>query len=82
MYPAVFFLFCRQVFEQAMGANVDLICAAMFLTSLYLGVTAVDRDRTSDWIVWGVSVGLYAGTKYLAGRAGHGKARHPAGDTR
>jgi hypothetical protein len=66
VYPAVFFLFCRQVFEQAMGANVDLICAAMFLTSLYLGILAVERDHPRDWVLWGISVGLYAGTKYLA----------------
>ena len=65
-YPAVFFLLSRQVFEQALGANVDLICAAMFLTSLYLGILAADRDEARDWALWGVSLGLYCGTKYLA----------------
>jgi len=66
VYPPIFFLLSRPIVEQIVGANVDLICAAMFLTSIYLGILAVDRDRTRDWILWGVSVGLYAGTKYLA----------------
>src|SRR5262245_47753487 len=66
MYPAAFFLFSRPVLEQAIGANVDLICAAMFLTSLYLGVVAIDRNDRRDWVLWGISLGLYWGTKYLA----------------
>ena len=66
VYPAVFFLFSRPIMEQAIGANVDLICAAMFLTSLYLGIVAIDRDERRDWILWGISLGLYCGTKYLA----------------
>ena len=66
VYPALFFLLSRQVFEQALGANVDLICAAMFLTSLYLGIVAADRNQARDWVFWGVSLGLYWGTKYLA----------------
>lgn len=65
-YPAAFFLLSRPVLEQAIGANVDLICAAMFLTTLYLGIVAVDRDEPRDWMIWGVSFGLYAGSKYVA----------------
>src|SRR5262249_59076948 len=52
--------------EQAAGANVDLISAAMFLTSIYLGVVAVDRDERRDWVMWGLAVGLFLGTKYLS----------------
>jgi hypothetical protein len=66
VYPAVLFLFSRPILEQAIGANVDLICAAMFLTSLYLGIVAIDRNEPRDWILWGISLGLYWGTKYLA----------------
>ena len=66
LYPAAFFLLSRPVLEQAIGANVDLICAAMFLTTLYLGIVAVDRDTRRDWMIWGVSFGLYAGSKYVA----------------
>src|SRR5262249_55052657 len=64
--PPVFFLLSRPVAEQAVGANVDLFCAALFLTSLYLTLVAVDRDTPSDWVLAGVSAGLYAGSKYLA----------------
>jgi len=66
LYPAAFFLLSRPVLEQAIGANVDLICAAMFLTTLYLGIVAVDRDKPRDWMIWGVSFGLFAGSKYVA----------------
>jgi len=66
IYPAAFFLLSRPVVEQIIGANVDLICAAMFLASLYLAIAAVDSDRRRDWILIGVSLGLYCGTKYLA----------------
>ena len=66
VYPAAFFLFSRPILEQAIGANVDLICAAMFLTSLYFGVVAVERNDRRDWMLWGVSLGLFWGTKYLA----------------
>jgi hypothetical protein len=45
---------------------VDLVCAAMFLTSLYLGIAAVDRNEPRDWALFGVSLGLYWGTKYVA----------------
>jgi hypothetical protein len=66
VYPAAFFLLSRPVLETAIGANVDLICAAMFLATLYLGVVAVDRDEPRDWLIWGASFGLYAGSKYVA----------------
>lgn len=66
IYPSVFLIMSRPVLEQAVGANVDLICAALFLVSLYLGIVAVDLNRPSDWALWGVAVGLYGGTKYLA----------------
>ena len=66
IYAPAFYLLARPVVEQSAGANVDLICSAMFLSSLYLGIVAVDRDETGDWLLWGVSLGLYAGTKYLA----------------
>ena len=52
--------------EQFVGADVDLICATFFLTSLWLGLIANDRDQVSDWALWGVSVGLFVGSKYLA----------------
>ena len=63
--PTLLFL-ARPVVEQAVGADVDLVCAAMFVTSLYLGLVAVDSDRRRDWALWGVALGLYAGSKYLA----------------
>ena len=61
-YAPMFLFLARPVVEQAVGADVDLVCAAMFLTSLYLGIVAVDSDRNRDWAMWGVSVGLYLGT--------------------
>ena len=66
IYAPAFFLLSRPILEQTLGANVDLICAALFLTSLYLGIVAVERGGRGDWALWGISVGLYAGTKYLA----------------
>ena len=65
-YAPMFLILARPVVEQAAGADVDLVCAAMFVTSLYLGLVAVDSDRTRDWVLWGVALGLYAGSKYLA----------------
>jgi hypothetical protein len=48
-YAPLFFLLARPVVEQAVGADVDLICAAMFVASLYLGIVRapahVARDR-------------------------------------
>lgn len=66
VYPAAFLLLSRPLLEQAIGANVDLVCAATFLTSLYLGLVAFERDRTRDWLLWGVSLGLCFGSKYVA----------------
>jgi hypothetical protein len=66
VYPPAFFILSRPVLEQAIGANVDLICAAMFLTSVYLGLVAIQQGRRRDWALWGVSVGLYCGSKYVA----------------
>ncbi|HET6956155.1 MAG TPA: hypothetical protein VFI56_06220 [Vicinamibacterales bacterium] len=65
-YAPMFLFLARPIVEQAVGADVDLVCAAMFVTSLYLGIVAVDSDGTSDWALWGVALGLYAGSKYLA----------------
>ena len=66
MYAPAFFLIAPPVVEQAVGANVDLIHAALFSTSLFLGIVAVDTDTRRDWVLWGISVGLWLGTKYLA----------------
>jgi hypothetical protein len=66
VYPPAFFALSRPVVEQAIGANVDLVCATMFLTSLYAGLLAVERKRRADWALWGVSVGLFCGSKYVA----------------
>ena len=65
-YAPLFFFLARPIVEQAVGADVDLICAATFVASLYLGIVAVDTNTRRDWLLWGVSVGLYVGTKYLA----------------
>jgi hypothetical protein len=65
LYPALFFLVARPVVEQAIGANVDLIAAALFAASIYLGLVAVSRDTPQDWAVWGIAVGLTVGTKYV-----------------
>jgi hypothetical protein len=66
IYPAAFLLLARPVLEQTVGADVDLICAALFLLSLHLGIAAIDQNHRRDWALWGVALGLYAGTKYLA----------------
>jgi hypothetical protein len=65
-YAPLFFVLARPVVEQAVGADVDLVCAATFLTSIYLGLVAVETDARRDWALWGVSLGLYLGSKYLA----------------
>jgi len=66
IYPAGFFLLSRPVVEQMMGSDVDLICAALFLTTVYFTVHAIDLDRRTDWALAGTSFGLFLGTKYLA----------------
>jgi hypothetical protein len=65
-YAPLFFVLTRPVVEQAVGADVDLICAATFLASIHLGIAAVESDAPRDWALWGVIVGLFLGSKYLA----------------
>jgi hypothetical protein len=65
-YVPAFYFLSRPIVEQAVGADVDLICWAMFMTSVYLGFIAVETDRPRDWALWGVSAGLYWGTKYVS----------------
>ncbi|HWW82260.1 MAG TPA: glycosyltransferase family 39 protein, partial [Vicinamibacterales bacterium] len=65
-YPAALFLFGRMILDQAVGADVDLVCAATFMTSLYCGIEAIDSRDRQDWILFGISLGLYWGSKYLA----------------
>jgi hypothetical protein len=60
------YLVARPIVEQAVGADVDLICSAMLLASLYFGLVAVDTDDIRDWMLWGISLGLFWGSKYLA----------------
>src|SRR4051812_30969524 len=66
MYAPLFFLLARPVVEQGVGADVDLICAAMFVASVHLGIVAIETGARRDWALWGVSVGLFLGTKYVA----------------
>ena len=65
-YAPLFFILARPVVEQAVGADVDLICTAAFLASIHLGLVASETDAPRDWILWGVILGLFFGTKYLA----------------
>jgi hypothetical protein len=66
VYAPAFFFLSKPIVEQAVGADVDLICAATFLTSLYIGVAAVDSNARRDWVLWGISLGLYWGSKYVS----------------
>jgi len=66
IYPAAFVLLSRRIVENAVGADVDVIFVAMFLASVFLGIIASERDQRNDWIIWGVSLGLYFGVKYVA----------------
>lgn len=66
IYAPAFYFLSRPVVEQAVGADVDLISGAMFLASLYMGIAAVDSNARRDWILWGVSLGLYWGSKYVS----------------
>jgi len=65
-YAPTLFLIAPPIVQQAVGANVDLIAAAMFVSAIWLGLIAVDSNRRRDWVLWGCAVGLFAGTKYLA----------------
>jgi hypothetical protein len=66
IYPAVFYLLTKRVIEQAVGADVDLVCWDMFLASLYIGIAAIKSNEPRDWLLWGISLGLYFGTKYVS----------------
>jgi hypothetical protein len=66
VYAPVFYLLARPVTEQMVGANVDLVCAAFFLCALYFAVGAIDDGGRGRWVLFGISAGLFAGTKYAA----------------
>ena len=66
IYTPAFFLLAKPVVDQAAGANVDLVCASMFLVSLFFIVRATDTDDTRDWLMAGVALGLYGGTKFVS----------------
>jgi hypothetical protein len=65
-YAPTLFLIAPPIVEQAVGANVDLIAAAMFVSAIWLGLVAGDTNRRRDWALWGCAAGLFVGTKYLA----------------
>jgi len=65
-YAPTLFLIAPPIVEQAVGANVDLIAAAMFVSAIWLGLVAADSNRRRDWALWGCATGLFVGTKYLA----------------
>ncbi len=65
-YAPFFFVLARPVVEQAVGADVDLVCTATFLAAIHLGIVAVESDAPRDWALWGVILGLFLGSKYLA----------------
>jgi hypothetical protein len=66
LYAPTLFLMAPPIAEQAVGANVDLIAAVMFVAAIYFSVVAIDSDRPRDWAMWGIATGLFVGTKYLA----------------
>jgi hypothetical protein len=65
VYASGFFLLARPIIDQAVGADVDLVLAATFLTAVYFGLTASQTGKRSDIVVWGISIGLCFGTKVL-----------------
>jgi hypothetical protein len=65
VYAGGLFLAARPVVEQAVGANIDLMFTATFLTSVYFGLTASETGRRSDVFLWGISIGLCLGAKFL-----------------
>lgn len=65
-YAPTLFLIAPPFVEQAAGANVDLITAALFVAGAWLALEAIDSDRRRDWALWGTALGLFLGTKYLA----------------
>jgi hypothetical protein len=66
IYGPAFFLLAKPTVDQATGANVDLVCSSMFLLSLYLIIRAIDTDEMRDWLLAGVCLGLYGGTKFVS----------------
>jgi Dolichyl-phosphate-mannose-protein mannosyltransferase len=66
IYPPAFFLLAKPIVDQAAGANVDLVSAAMFLVSLALVIRATDSREIRDWLMVGVALGLYGGTKFVS----------------
>lgn len=65
-YAVTLFLVAPPIVQQAVGANVDLIAAAMFVCAMWLGLVAAESNRRFDWVLWGCAAGLFIGTKYLA----------------
>ena len=65
-YAPTLFLIAPPIVEQAVGANVDLIAAAMFVSAIWLGLVAAETNHRRDWAIWGCATGLFVGTKYLA----------------
>jgi hypothetical protein len=65
-YAPFFFVLARPVVEQAVGADVDLVCTSALLAAIHLGLVANETEAARDWALWGVIVGLFAGSKYLA----------------
>ena len=66
IYGPAFFLLAQPTVDQATGANVDLVCSSMFLLSLYFTIRAIDTDEMRDWLLAGVCLGLYGGTKFVS----------------
>ena len=38
----------------------------MFLASLYVGIEAIRSNQPRDWLLWGIALGLYFGSKYVS----------------
>jgi dolichyl-phosphate-mannose-protein mannosyltransferase len=66
VYAPAFFFLSRPIVEQAVGADVDLICWAMLLAAMHIGLAAVESDEPADWALFGISLGLYWGSKYVS----------------
>jgi hypothetical protein len=66
IYAPAFFLLAKPIVDQATGANVDLVCSSMFLLSLYFTIRAIDTDEMRDWLLAGLCLGLYGGTKFVS----------------
>jgi hypothetical protein len=66
IYAPAFFMLAQPIVDEATGANVDLVCSSMFLLSLYFVIRAIDTDEIRDWLLAGVCLGLYGGTKFVS----------------